>query len=242
LNEKARENFEAFRANSYPGRGLSVGFDESGKRVYHAYWIMGRSENSRNRVFVVEGTTMRTAAADPAKLKDPTLVIYNAMLELPKVYIATNGDHTDTIHSHIKAGKTLVDALATRQYEPDPPNNTPRISAVTDMRGARPVTTLSILRKSPWSDASERFHFEYGDMGPGVGYTITTYMGDGNPLPSFTGEPYLLPLEGTPKQVAETLWGALNGENRVAIAVKAIDIVTGRSEITVINARKQAGA
>jgi IMP cyclohydrolase len=239
LKEEAKQNLERLRANTYPGRGICVGLDDAGKRVYHAYWIMGRSENSRNRVFVVEGTTMRTAAADPARLKDPSLVIYNAMLELPKVYITTNGDQTDTIHSHMAAGKTIADALAARQYEPDPPNNTPRISAVTDMRGARPVTTLSILRKSPWSEAVERFYFEYGELGAGVGYTITTYMGDGNPLPSFAGEPYLLPLAGTPKQAAETLWGALNRENRVALAVKAIDIATGKSEIVVINGMKQ---
>ena len=193
--QTAQKNLESLRANPYPGRGICVGLDQSGHWVYQVYWIMGRSANSRNRIFVTNGGELRTAAADPSRMKDPSLVIYNAMRELPMLYIATNGDQTDTIYNEVSIGHgTFCEALMTRMYEPDAPNFTPRISVITDLRGGV-ASEISIIRKSPWSDAADHFFFRYRALPKGAGYTITTYKGDGDPLPSFDGEPYLLPLE-----------------------------------------------
>ena len=233
------QNLAALRANPYPGRGICVGLDENGAHILQVYWIMGRSVNSRNRVFVAEGGSLRTAAADPSQLKDPTNVIYNAMRELKQVYVVTNGNHTDTIYDAIAAGGTFVEALNTRTYEPDAPNSTARISCVCDLRSGQAVTELSVVKKSACSDAPERQFFQYEALPRGAGYTITTYTGDGDPLPRFEGEPYLLPLVGGPQKVLETIWGALNAENRVSIALKSIEAATGKSRISVINAYAQ---
>jgi len=231
-------NLKALAANAYPGRGICIGFDDSAKRVLQVYWIMGRSANSRNRVFVADGPVLRTAPADPSKLEDPSRIIYNAMRELPDVYIVSNGDQTDTIYDEIAAGGILVSALRKRTYEPDPPNFTARISAVCDFRGGGLVTEMGVIRKSAYGEAPERQFFEYGALPKGAGYTMTTYSQDGTPLPRFEGEPYLLPLVGSPRQAATMIWDALNAANRVAIAVKAIDIAAKKSEIEVINAYK----
>ncbi len=234
-----RENLEALRANRYPGRGLCMGLDESGSALLQVYWIMGRSANSRNRVFVADGGDLRTEAADPSKVRDPSLIIYNAMREIEGAYIATNGDQTDTIFEALADGSTFVAALETRQYEPDGPNFTPRISGLSLVDGEHVATYLSVLKKSPFGDGCVRDTFQYEDLPKGAGYTIRTYMGDGDPLPSFEGEPYLLPLEGEPREVAETVWGALDADNRVSLAVKSIDLASGSSKIEIINAYKK---
>ena len=236
----ADRNLSALRTNPYPGRGICVGLDEGGAHILQVYWIMGRSANSRNRVFIAECGSLRTSAADPSKLKDPTNVIYSAMRELGQVFIVTNGNQTDTIYDASAAGGTFVEALNTRTYEPDAPNSTARISCVCDLRSGQAVTELSVVKKSAYSDAPERQFFQYEALPRSAGHTITTYTGDGDPLPRFEGEPYLLPLVGSTQKVLETIWGSLNAENRVSIAVKSIEITTGKSRISMINAHTQA--
>lgn len=236
MPEAAERNIEALGANPYPGRGLCVGQTEDGKCILQIYWIMGRSANSRNRIFVADGGTLRTAPADPSKVQDPRLIIYNAMREIAQVYIATNGDQTDTVFDAVAAGGTFVEALNTRTYEPDPPNCTSRISTASDLRSGQAITELSAIKKSPLSDCAERHYFQYEQLPRGAGYTVTTYAGDGSPLPRFEGEPYLLPLTGAPQAAAERIWKALDAGNRVSLAVKAIEMATGKSRIHVINA------
>ena len=221
--------------NPYPGRGLVLGLDESGQRLIQAYWIMGRSENSRNRVFATDGKRVWTEAADPAKCKDPSLIIYNALRELTGVYVVTNGDQTDTIVQTLVAGGTFEQALATRAYEPDAPNYTPRISGLFDVRLGAPVAKLAVLRRSAFGDATDRFFWSYEQFAPGLGHCVTTYVGDGSPLPPFEGEPYLLPLTGDLGCIANTLWTALDGANKVSLCAKSIDPATLASEVVVLN-------
>lgn len=224
LASQARESFARhLAANRYPGRGLVMGRAESGASWLQVYWIMGRSENSRNRVFVADGGELRTQAADPAKLADPSLVIYEAMLELPGVFLVSNGDQTRTLYDVMESGGRFEDALEMREREPDAPNFTPRISGAIDLRLGDASLALSILKASA-ADASltDRTTFRPAPPPPGFGLGLTTYQGDGEPLPSFRGEPLWLPLAGSAEAVAEAYWGALDGENRVALAVKEI--------------------
>lgn len=231
----AQTNLCALHENPYPGRGLVVGLDPSATCLIQAYWIMGRSPNSRNRIFATQGGRLWTEAADPSRVKDPSLIIYNAMDELNGLYMVSNGDQTDTIVQAMLAGADAFQALNTRQYEPDAPNFTPRISAVCDLRHGRPTTELSVLKKSPFSEGCERQFFRYEQFCPGLGHCITTYTGDGEPLPPFQGEPYVLPLGETPSTIMDTFWGALNEVNRVALAVKSIELSSGVSEILIRN-------
>jgi len=196
---------------------------------------MGRSENSRNRVFDRSDGYVWTKAADPTKLKDPSLIIYNAMLELNGLFVVTNGDQTDTIIQSLRAGGTFRQALATRQYEPDAPNFTPRISALTSVRDGMPMLEMAVLKQSPISIACDRFFYVYDDLPPGYGRMITTYAGDGDPLPCFQGEPMLMPLSGGIEEIADTYWKALNEDNRVALAVKFIDVIDWTSETVLVN-------
>lgn len=239
--EAAAANFEALRQNPYPGRGIIVGLDESGGFLVQVYWIMGRSENSRNRVFEAEGGRLWTAAADPAKLKDPSLIIYNAMRETNGDYVVSNGDQTDTIVQGLLVGSGLRESLNTRCYEPDAPNFTPRISAHCRISG-QPQAELSILKKSPLGAGCDRFLFRIEQFAPALGHCLCTYDGDGEPLPPFSGEPRILPLEGEIDCVGRQYWNALNQDNRVALAVKFIRISDGHSEILLINRyRKKQG-
>ena len=190
---------------------------------------MGRSSNSQNRVFCKDDATGRvwTEAADPSKMEDPSLIIYNAMLEdaAQGVFLATNGDQTDTIFDALPVNATnfFRESLNTRQYEPDPPNYTPRISCVLDLRKSEPSAMLSILKKSPMDEGCQRFFFEYASLAPGMGRCITTYDGNGSVLPSFSGEPKLVPILGkTADEIADTFWGGLDGANKVALAVKVV--------------------
>jgi len=229
--------------NPYPGRGLVLGMDERGGHLVQVYWIMGRSENSRNRVFATDGQRVWTEPADPAKCKDPSLIIYNALRELPGVFVVTNGDQTDTICEALLGGGTFEQALATRAYEPDAPNFTPRISGILDLRSGKPAATVSVLRRSAFGDATDRFYWHYEQFAPGIGHCVTTYRGGppyGGPLPAFEGEPYLLPLTGGPGCIANTIWAALNDDNRVALCAKLIDPRTLESEVVVINKHEQA--
>lgn len=237
----AKQNLEALRSNPYPGRGIAVGLSDDGKALIQVYWIMGRSANSRNRVFESEGGRLWTAAADPAKVADPSLIIYNAMDEQPGVLIVSNGDQTDTIARALRAGGEARVALATREYEPDAPNYTPRISAVCDLRRGAPLATMSVLKRSAQGDGCDRLFFEYESFAPGLGRCVTTYRGDGSPLPPFDGEPWALPLEGTPEDVLETVWDALNADNRVSLAVKRSPLDGGPSSILIRNQYSKVG-
>jgi len=235
----ATENLEALRSNRYPGRGVCIGLDGTGRRLFQVYWIMGRSANSRNRVFVAEGTGLRTEPADASKVEDPSLIIYNAMREIDGSFIVTNGNQTDTIYEALADGSTFVQALETRDYEPDAPNFTPRISGLSLVDGEHVCTYFSVLKKSPFGQGCCRETFQYETLPAGTGYTVTTYTGDGSPLPSFEGEPYLLPLEGGPSKAAETLWDSLDAENRVSLAAKSIDLESGEVTIEIINAYRK---
>jgi len=219
----ASENFENhLRRNSYPGRGLVIGRTDAGGWVL-VYWIMGRSANSRNRRFVVEGETLRTEPVDPSRVANPELIIYEPMRSLPGVHFVSNGDQTQTLVTAISAGETFDQALITREREPDAPNYTPRISGM--LRPADPVVpiTLSLLKANTINPAlTDRFTYRPAPPPPGFGYGLTTYMGDGAPLPSFAGDPLLLPLNGSGPELLEGYWQALDVENRVSLAVKRI--------------------
>ena len=209
-------------ANPYPGRGLVIGRAPDGSWL-QVYWIMGRSAGSRNRIFVADGPELRTIPADAdAGTGDASLTLYEAMLEVDGVHIVTNGDQTRTIAEHLEKGEGFEAALATREREHDAPNYTPRISGQLDLRAA-PKLALSILKANPADpEQTDRHCFRPAPPPPGLGLGLTTYVGDGDPLPSFEGEPLWLPLPGDANAVLAHYWDALDGDNRVAIAVKAI--------------------
>jgi hypothetical protein len=237
LEAEARGNFSRhIEQNSYPGRGLVLGRSSDAAAWLQVYWIMGRSPNSRNRIFEAEGSTLRTAPHDPAALRDPSLVIYEAMLELPGVHIVSNGDQTRTIRDEIASGGSFESALQKREREPDPPNYTPRISGLIDLRGGEASFALSILKANPADpDRTDRTTFRPAPPPPALGLALTTYQGDGDPLPAFRGEPLWLPLEGDPERVADRYWNGLDADNRVALAVKRIPARGGASEIVLRN-------
>jgi len=234
--DSAKKNFiERIQKNPYPGRGIVIG--KSDESTWHIlYWIMGRSTNSRNRRFVAEGSTMRTEPVDLSLLTDPSLIIYDALLELPGIYLVSNGDQTRTVYDSIKQGKTFEDGLMTRMHEPDAPNFTPRISGMLNINGSGPQVTLSILKSSVLSsDVSDRYFFRPMYPVNGFGYGLTTYMGDGNPLPSFSGDPMLLPVAGSSEEILDTYWNALNQDNRVSLAVETISLKSKSSRILIRN-------
>lgn len=231
-NTIAEANFNALKANPYPGRGLILGRDKSGKYRVQVYWIMGRSDNSRSRVFSCQGGRVFTEPRDPTKVKDPSLIIYNAMGELEGSFVVSNGDQTDTALTNLIGCTSLYEALVSREYEPDRPNYTPRITGLLTRNGQ---VELGIIKKSPVSIRCDRIFFSYGDVPSGFGYCLTTYAGDGDPLPAFQGEPLLLPINGnTPVAVGGIFWSMLNEENRVSLAVKFID-EAGTSKVSLIN-------
>jgi hypothetical protein len=223
MNELASRTFDrAIGENRYPGRGLVIGRNGEGDWTL-VYWIMGRSDHSRNRQFVAEGGVLRTQAFDPSKVVDPSLIIYEAMLERPGLQLVTNGDQTRTISDALDRGGSFESALGTRAHEPDAPHYTPRISGMLDLRGGAPRLVISILRRNPLDAAlTDRAFYELGAPAPGTGRGITTYAGDGNPLPTFAGEPLVLPCEGRGAQILERYWSALDADNRIALAVKTV--------------------
>lgn len=225
------------QANVYPGRGIVIGLTPDETRYVQVYWIMGRSENSRNRIFVPEeGGFLRTEARDPAKLTDPSLIIYYPLRHEGGAHIVTNGDQTDTIWEALRAGGSFEQALATRTYEPDPPNFTPRISGIVDLNDRHHAYKLSIL-KSAENDESQtrRQYFHYEKAIAGYGHFISTYAGDGDPLPSFTGEPQLARLFDDEQETAHYYWDLLNEANKIALLVKTIRISDGTTTLKVIN-------
>jgi hypothetical protein len=223
MNLVARRTFDQSIANNrYPGRGLVIGRNGAGELTL-VYWIMGRSEHSRNRQFVAEGGVLRTQAFDPSLVKDPSLIIYEAMLELPGVQLVTNGDQTRTIVDALERGSSFEVALSARAHEPDAPHYTPRISGILDLRGGTPALGLAILRANPEDpDQTDRTYFRPALPAPGSGRGLTTYAGDGNPLPSFSGEPLVLPLAGRGEAILEHYWNGLDADNRISLAVKTV--------------------
>ena len=215
--------------NSYPGRGIVIGKSADGKYAVTAYFIMGRSENSRNRVFVEDGEGIRTQAFDPSKLSDPSLIIYAPVRVLGNKTIVTNGDQTDTIYELMDKQQTFEQALRTREFEPDAPNYTPRTYNYA----------MSILKSNNGNpDACNRYTFAYQNPVAGEAHFIHTYMGDGNPLPSFEGEPKLVGLEGDIDTFTSLVWENLNEENKVSLFVRYIDIETGKYETRIVNKNK----
>ncbi len=233
------KTFESrLKESRYPGRGIVIGMTPDGKNIVQIYWIMGRSENSRNRVFEYNGTTLRTRAFDESKLTDPSLVIYNAMRECKDAHIVTNGDQTDTIFDFIEINEGFKEALDTREFEPDEPNFTPRISGIAFANTL--VYKLSILKtidNNP--DFGLRNYFEYNHFIKGIGHCITTYIGDGNPLPSFDGEPYPVKISDDIDENANKFWNMLDAENKVSLAVKFIDIATKEVKVSILNKNKE---
>lgn len=234
-------NLARLKTNSYPGRGIILGQTPDGTHHVQVYWIMGRSPNSRNRVFEIEDGFVRTKAFDESKMTDPSLVIYYPVKVYNTHHIVTNGDQTDTIFEHLQKGSSFEAALRTREFEPDPPNYTPRISGVTNLNDPENVYQLSILKTSFNNPATnERFFFNYKQAIPGVGHCIHTYVKDGDPLPSFEGEPYVVRLFDNIEQTGDFYWKMLNEENRVSLLVKFIEKSSGEVRLHVLN--KHAGA
>lgn len=226
--------FDYLAAKEYPGRGIILGKSEDNRAVF-AYFIMGRSTNSRNRVFEVSNDDIKTKAFDESLLSDPSLIIYSPVRVLGKKIIVTNGDQTDTIYEYLKNKKTFEDALYTRTFEPDAPNFTPRISGLIDIESGLKLK-LSIL-KSDEGDESQalRFFYNYDNPKSGEGFLIHTYKENSDPLKSFEGEPVKVSLKGSIDEFANSLWNSLNTDNKIALAVRYIDMDTGKYEQIIKN-------
>ena len=230
---------QELKANPYPGRGIVIGKSAEGKKAVTAYFIMGRSENSRNRIFVTEGEGIRTEAFDPSKLSDPSLIIYAPVRVLGNRTIVTNGDQTDTIYELMDKEFTFEQALRTREFEPDAPNYTPRISGMMHIENGKYDYAMSIL-KSNNGDPSccNRYTFTYDNAKAGEGRFIHTYKCNENPLPSFEGEPKLVAIDKEIDEFTNMLWESLNEENKVSLFVRYIDIETGEYETRIVNKNK----
>ena len=221
--------------NSYPGRGIVIGQSADGKQAVVAYFIMGRSVNSRNRVFVEEPDGIRTEAADPAKMEDPSLIIYHPVRQMGRGLIITNGDQTDTIRDFLEKGLPFEQALRTRTFEPDGPNYTPRISGIVERGEGSFTYKLSILKSCGGDpDFAQRFFFEYAPKA-GLGHFIHTYKQDGDPIPSYEGEPTPVSIEGDIDAFTASLWQHLNEDNKVSLFTRFIDLETGKAETRIVN-------
>lgn len=229
----------SLKENAYPGRGIVIGRSEDGKKAVTAYFIMGRSVNSRNRIFTVEGEGIRTEAFDPSKLSDPSLIIYAPVRVLGDTTIVTNGDQTDTVYELMSQGKTFEEALRTREFEPDEPNYTPRISGIINVRDGSFDFAMSILKSEDGNpEYCLRNTFAYPGCPAGEGRFIHTYVTDGNPLPSFEGEPEKVDISGDIDAFTALVWSSLNEENKVSLFVRYIDIATGKYETRIVNKNK----
>lgn len=223
-------------ATTYPGRGILLGKSGDGSKLVIAYFIMGRSENSRNRVFTAEGDGLKTKAFDESKMTDPSLIIYAPVRVLGHKTIVTNGDQTDTVYDALKKGKSFAKALRKRTFEPDSPNFTPRISGLVKVKEGEMSYKLSILKSDGGNEASvERFFFEYPQPVAGEGRFIHTYRCDGNPIPSFSGEPERVRIAGNIDTFTNMVWNSLNEANKVSLFVRFIDLKTGEAEDRIVN-------
>ena len=224
------------QSNSYPGRGIIIGRSADGTMAVTAYFIMGRSENSRNRVFVEDGEGIRTQAFDPSKLTDPSLIIYAPVRVLGNKTIVTNGDQTDTVYEGMDKQLTFEQSLRSRTFEPDGPNYTPRISGIMHIENGTYNYAMSILKSNNGNpESSHRYTFAYENPAAGEGRFIHTYKCDGNPLPSFEGEPKLVSIPDDMEAFTDLVWNSLNADNKVSLFVRYIDIATGTYETKIIN-------
>lgn len=228
--------YEELKNNPYPGRGIIIGKSKDGKNAVTAYFIMGRSENSRNRVFTEDGKGIRTQAFDPSKLTDPHLIIYAPVRVLGNKTIVTNGDQTDTVYDLMNKGLTFEQSLKTREFEDDAPNYTPRISGILEISDGGFDYSMSILKSADGNPSScRRYTFSYTAPACGTGHFIHTYMGDGTPLPSFRGEPKQVEIPDNIDEFTADLWNSLNEENKVSLFVRFIDIESGKTESRIVN-------
>ncbi len=234
MNMLSLEN--ELKSNAYPGRGIVIGKSPDGTKAVAAYFIMGRSVNSRNRIFVEDGEGIRTQAFDPSKLEDPSLIIYAPVRVLGNKTIVTNGDQTDTIYEGMDIQLTFEQSLRCREFEPDAPNYTPRISGIIHRENGSFNYAMSILKSNNGNPAAcNRYTFAYENPVAGEGHFIHTYMHDGNPLPSFEGEPKLVAVSDDIDAFTDMLWNSLNEENKVSLFVRYIDIATGTYETKIVN-------
>lgn len=230
---------QELKTNAYPGRGIVIGETGDGRYAVTAYFIMGRSENSRNRVFVEDGEGIRTQAFDESKLTDPSLIIYAPVRVLGNKTIVTNGDQTDTIYEGMDKQMTFEQSLRSREFEPDGPNYTPRISGILHIENGTYNYAMSILKSNNGDPSScNRFTYAYESPKAGEGRFIHTYMCDGNPLPSFEGEPKVIGIPDDMDAFTGTLWNSLNADNKVSLFVRYIDIATGKYETKIVNKNK----
>jgi IMP cyclohydrolase len=236
VNEQLQTNLQRLKENPYPGRTIIQGMTPDGEHMVQVYWIMGRSKNSRNRIFLEENGNVKTKLWDESKVSDPSLIIYYPSKSFRNAHIITNGDQTDTIYDAIKNGRSFEEALNTRTFEPDAPNFTPRISGIIDLDDPQYAYRLSILKSlNNNAEYPLRQNFLYERAVPGAGHCIHTYAGDGNPLPSFAGEPYLLPLLNDPAETANLYWQTINTENKVSLLVKFIHIKSAQARLIIVN-------
>lgn len=227
---------EEISSTSYPGRGIVIGRSEDGSKAVTAYFIMGRSENSRNRIFVEDGEGIRTEAYDPSKLSDPSLIIYAPVRVLGNKTIVTNGDQTDTIYDLMNQQQTFEQALRTREFEPDAPNYTPRISGIMKVDSGKYNFAMSILKSDiDHPESCNRYTFAYEEPKAGTARYLHTYVGDGNPLPSYEGEPTPVKISGDIDEFTQNVWQALDEDNKVSLFVRYIDIETGEYETQIVN-------
>ena len=223
-------------SNAYPGRGIVIGKSDCGRYAVTAYFFMGRSVNSRNRVFVEDGEGIRTQAFDPSKLSDPHLIIYAPVRVLGNKLIVTNGDQTDTIYDLMDKQQTFEQSLRTREFEDDAPNYTPRISGILHFEENGFNYAMSILKSANGNpDSCQRYTFSYSNPIAGEGRFIHTYMGDGDPLPSFEGEPKKVEIPNDIEEFTGKLWEALNEDNKVSLFVRYIDIASGKAVSKIVN-------
>lgn len=237
LQGLARQNFQRLAANPYPGRGIVIGKIKDADEFVQIYWIMGRSPNSRNRIFVKEESGfVRTEVFDKREPHDPSNIIYYALKHTGNDHVVTNGHQTDTIIEALAGGKTFEQGLDKWQFEPDPPNYTPRIAGRVQITGNTVRYSLACLKcQANDPKYSTRQYFHYETAVEGCGHLITTYSGDGNPLPAFSGEPVLVPLAADIGRIADEYWAALNADNRVALAVKTIKIRDNSFAVRIVN-------
>ncbi len=233
---KIKNIAEELSANAYPGRGILIGKSKDAQYAVTAYFIMGRSENSRNRVFVEDGEGIRTQCCDPSKLTDPSLIIYAPVRVLGNKTIVTNGDQTDTIYDGMDRQLTFEQSLRSRTFEPDAPNYTPRISGILHVENGKYNYAMSIIKSSDGNaDSCNRFTYAYENPAAGEGHFIHTYLHDGNPLPSFEGEPKRVEIAGDIDEFTELVWNSLNADNKVSLFVRFIEIATGKYITKIIN-------
>lgn len=236
---KTIDIYEDLKSNPYPGRGIIIGKSADGKNAVTAYFIMGRSVNSRNRVFTETADGIKTEAFDPSLLTDPHLIIYSPVRVLGNKTIVTNGDQTDTIYELMDKQQTFEQALRTREFEDDAPNYTPRISGIMHIEDDTYNYAMSILKSADGNPKScERFTYSYTNPLNGEGRFIHTYMGDGDPLPSFEGEPKKISIPNDIKEFSDSLWKSLNEDNKVSLFVRFIDLKTKKYETVIINKNK----